>query len=51
MKWTIFGHSNTMIYNSMYKRKYGLEKKETTFQYKYDALLDLQSHSLMKFEC
>jgi hypothetical protein len=47
IKWTIFGHSNTIIYNSVYKRKYGLEKKEIAFQYKYGAPLDFHSHSLM----
>jgi hypothetical protein len=48
MKWTISGHSNTMIYNSLYKRKYGLEEKETTFLYKYSALLDFYNYSLIK---
>jgi hypothetical protein len=36
-----------MIYNSIHKRKYSLEKKETAFQYKYGALLNFHSHSLM----
>jgi hypothetical protein len=31
----------------MYKRKYGLDEKETTFQYKYGSPLDFHSHSLM----
>jgi hypothetical protein len=47
MKWTNFGHSNTMIYNSVYKRKYGLEKKEAVLQYKYGAPLNFHCHSLM----
>jgi hypothetical protein len=47
MKLTISSHSNTMIYNSMYKRKYGLEKKETTFLYKYNAPHDFHNYSLM----
>jgi hypothetical protein len=46
MKWTIFGHSNT-IYNSMYKRKYGLEEKEIAFQYIYGALQPFP----YEFEC
>jgi hypothetical protein len=36
-----------MIYNSMCKKKYGLEEKETIFQYKYCIPLDFSSHSLM----
>jgi hypothetical protein len=47
MKWTIFGHSNTMIYTSMYKKKYSLEEKEIAFQYKYDAPLPFP----YEFEC
>jgi hypothetical protein len=47
MKLTISGHSNTMIYNFVYKRKYGLEEKEIAFQYKYGAPLDFHSHSLV----
>jgi hypothetical protein len=47
MKWTISGHSNTMIYNSVYKRKYGLEEKETAFLYKYGVPLNFHNCSLM----
>ena len=47
IKWTIFGHSNTLIYNSVYKKRYSLEKKDIAFQYKYGARLDFHSHSLM----
>jgi hypothetical protein len=37
-----------MIYNSMYKIKYGSEKKKTAFQYKYGAPLNFYNQSLMK---